>query len=336
MPTESSSILLLKAHEISALLKEKEHEVIRIVKAAYLAQAAGASSLPQSTFLRFPNDDLNRIIALPAYLGGDFDIAGIKWISSFPGNHELGLDRASAVIVTNSTRTGRPQSILEGATISAKRTAASAALAATYLCRSEPAGAVGIIGCGLINFEIVRFLKAVFPGIDRLVVFDSLPDQARRFRERCQKSFSPLKVTIADDGQQVLRDCPLISLATTAVKPHLFDVSPCIPGTTILHVSLRDLSPEIILSSDNVVDDIDHVCRANTSVHLAEQAVANRNFIRCTLADIVNGLAAAPNHDHPLTIFSPFGLGVLDLAVSAYVQEEARKQGAGMVIESFF
>jgi 2,3-diaminopropionate biosynthesis protein SbnB len=336
MQTESSSILIIKAHEVSTLLKDKEEEIVRIVKAAYQEHAAGASSLPHSIFLRFPNDEVNRIIALPAYLGGGFDVSGIKWISSFPGNHELGMDRAAAVIITNSTRTGRPKAIIEGATISAKRTAASAALAARYLHKGEQTSVVGIIGCGLINLEIVRFLSSAFPRISDLIVFDSRLDQAQRFRDRCQKSFGAIKVKIVNDVQQVLRNSSLISIATTAVKPHIADVSYFTQGSTILHVSLRDLSPEVILGGDNVVDDIDHVCRANTSIHLAEQVVANRNFIRCALADIINDKRPARKSDLELTIFSPFGLGILDLAIGKYVYDEACKHKLGTVIESFF
>jgi 2,3-diaminopropionate biosynthesis protein SbnB len=336
MPAEPSSILILNAHDVSTILTGKEDEIVRIVKAAYLEHAVGSSFLPHSTFLRFPNDEVNRIIALPAYLGGDFDISGIKWISSFPGNRALGMDRASALIIVNSARTGRPQAILEGAIISAKRTAASAALAAAYLHHDKQTRAVGIIGCGLINFEIVRFLRTAFPQICNLIIFDNQPDQAQRFSERCRNSSDHIEVKIAGDYRQVLRNSSLISVATTAVKPHISDVSPCLPGTTILHVSLRDFSPEVILASDNVVDDIDHVCRANTSVHLAEQAVASRNFIRCTLANIINDKGPSRNSDAGLTIFSPFGLGILDLAVSKYVYDEACKHQLGLTIGSFF
>jgi ornithine cyclodeaminase len=336
MRIDSPSILILKAHEVSAILENKEREIVQIVKTAYQEHAAGASSLPHSTFLRFPNSEMNRIIALPAYLGGEFDISGVKWISSFPGNRDLGMDRASAVIIINSNQTGRPKAILEGATISAKRTAASAALAAERLHPNRQVNTIGFIGCGLINFEIVKFLRSTFPQIGELIIFDNLPNQAIQFGEKCEKSFDPLKVKIVNDPKQVLRNSSLISVATTAVTPHISDVSHCTHGSTILHVSLRDFSPEVILASDNVVDDPDHVCRANTSIHLAEKVAANRNFIRCTLADVLNEKEIARKVDSRLTIFSPFGLGILDLAVSKYVYDEACKHGMGMTIESFF
>lgn len=329
------SLLIVSGHEVAALVEGQELELIQIVKRAYEAHSLGHSSLPPSCFLRFPNDQRNRIIALPAYLGEEVGAAGIKWVSSFPGNLNQGLDRASASIMLNSVSTGRVEAVIEGSLISGRRTAASAALAAQYLRDGQNYATVGIVGCGFINFEVLRFLRASTPEIREIIVYDLHVERAMQFKEKCQSAFAQLEVKLARDLNDVLSNCSLISIATTAAKPYIDDLSGCRPGSTILHISLRDFSAGAIFAGDNVVDDVDHVCREQTSLHLAEQIKGNRSFIRCTLADILRGQAKAKKDRNSITIFSPFGLGVLDLAVSAFVRDLAIERGYGTRIEEF-
>lgn len=132
----------------------------------------------------------------------------------------------------------------------------------------------------------------------------------------------------------MLAACSLISYATTAIRPHVHNLSACRPGAVVLHLSLRDLAPEVILASDNIVDDPDHVCRAQTSLHLAEQASGGRHFIRCTLADILRG-TEPPRRNGMISIFSPFGLGILDIAVGHWAAQLARAARLGTPIHSF-
>ncbi|HEU4933909.1 MAG TPA: 2,3-diaminopropionate biosynthesis protein SbnB, partial [Pyrinomonadaceae bacterium] len=280
----TSDILILTGDEVRQLLEGQEAAIIAAVRRAYEIHGSGESFLPHSTFLTFPNGNSNRIIALPAYLGDEFETAGIKWISSFTGNLSLGLERASAVVILNSMSTGRPETILEGSLISAKRTAASAALAAVTLHHEQDENRVGLIGCGSINFEIVRFLRAVFPNLAELVLYDLDEQRSRQFANRCEAEFGFTEIKLAKNVSELFRSCSLVSLATTASQPHLASLPETASPQTVLHISLRDLSPEIILNADNVVDDADHVCRARTSLDLAAQVTGSRYFIRCSLA----------------------------------------------------
>jgi len=327
-------VIVLSAAQVLELLTDQEWPLIRVVQSAYEVHRRGESSLPQSIFLRSSDDSPNRIIALPAYLGGDSSGMGLKWIASFPGNLARGKDRASAVIILNDVETGMPKAIIEGSIISARRTAASAALAARWL-HGGRVDSVAVIGCGLINFEIQRFLRAVFPSINRLFLYDLNREQAAHFGAVCERTFPGVRTTVVADPQEAFGETRLVSLATTAARPHLTSLAPLAPGSTVLHVSLRDLSPEVILACDNVVDDIDHVCRAETSIHLAYKQTGSRDFIRCTLADVTSGAAPPKRNSDEITIFSPFGLGVLDIAVAEFVYQAAIARGFGTLLEGF-
>jgi ornithine cyclodeaminase/alanine dehydrogenase-like protein (mu-crystallin family) len=125
-----------------------------------------------------------------------------------------------------------------------------------------------------------------------------------------------------------------VVFATVAAEPHIRDV-PCFAhNPVVLHVSLRDLAPEILLASTNMVDDIEHCLKANTSPHLVEQITGSRDFLAGTLADVMDGRVSVPT-DRPV-IFSPFGLGVLDLAVGKYVYDQVASADDLHVIDDFF
>jgi ornithine cyclodeaminase len=242
--------------------------------------------------------------------------------------------RASAVLILNELESGRPEAILEGSLISARRTAASAALAARALLAGREPGRVGLIGNGLINFEVARFLHALV-GARSFLLHDLDAARAARVAAALGRVLGDVEAAVAAGAEEVLASSPLVSLATTAIRPHIQELSACPAGAVILHISLRDLAPEAILACDNVVDDVDHVCRAQTSVHLAEQVTGGRSFIRCTLADILSGREPARRPDGAPTVFSPFGLGVLDVAVGKLVLDRARATGRGTRIASF-
>ncbi|MCA1565782.1 MAG: hypothetical protein LC803_09125 [Acidobacteria bacterium] len=160
-------------------------------------------------------------------------------------------------------------------------------------------------------------------------------ERAVQFKQTCEETFKKVTAEVVTDLPTLFQTSSLVSIATTALQPYISDLSGLAPGSTILHVSLRDLTPEVILSCDSVVDDVDHVCRAQTSVHLAEQQVGSREFIRCTIGDVTKGKAPARGDGKGITVFSPFGLGVLDLAVAEFVYKNAANEGAGTRIESF-
>ncbi|WP_420121633.1 2,3-diaminopropionate biosynthesis protein SbnB [Nakamurella sp.] len=325
-------MLILRSGDVAAALAGRELEIVEVVDRTYRAHAAGRTAVPHSVFLRFPDRPRERIIALPAFVGGSRPGAGVKWISSFPGNVAAGAARASAVLVLNSLVDGRPEALLEASLLSAARTAAGAALAARTLAAGRSYRGIGLIGTGVINFEVLRYVTAVLPDLATATVFDTDPRRAADFADRAGR-LGP-RVEVAADLDDVLARHPLVSLATTAAEPHT-DLRACRPGTVVLHVSLRDIEVPTILRARNVVDDADHVCRERTSLHLAELATGDRSFIAAGLGDLLTGAVPVPEPDDRLVIFSPFGLGALDIALAEFVRATAQATGAGVDIPDF-
>src|SRR3989442_11121893 len=95
---------IINGKSVFDIIRAHRAECIDVVRNAYLAHANGQSVNPHSYFLRFPEKPDCRIIALPAFLGDGFGVAGLKWIASYPGNVQRGFPRASAVLVLNRDR----------------------------------------------------------------------------------------------------------------------------------------------------------------------------------------------------------------------------------------
>ena len=139
---------------------------------------------------------------------------------------------------------------------------------------------------------------------------------------------------IHDHLEDAISDSSLILFTTTVLEPYLHDEKLFAHNPTVLHLSLRDICPNVILASQNIVDDVDHCLKARTSLHLAEMETGNRDFVAGTLVDVLENKFEL-DHNRP-RIFSPFGLGVLDLAVGDLVLEAAISSGDAIAFRNFF
>ena len=317
------------------IVRAHRNECIDVVREAYLAHARGESVNPDSYFLRLPEKPDCRIIALPAYLGNGCGVAGLKWIASYPGNVARGFPRASAVLVLNSYETGYPFAICESSIISAARTAASAVLAAYWLGgQTRRVRSLGIVGTGLIARYVYDFLIDTGWTIEEVRLHDKSPLEAEKFSATACRSERHRAITVVPDVAQLLSTSDLIVFTTVASAPHITDFGLFEHNPLVLHLSLRDLAPEILLRSQNVVDDVEHVMKANTSPHLAERQTGDRSFVTGTLADIMLGRRSV-DRSRPI-IFSPFGMGILDVAVGKWVYDHAVAAGRDLRLSDFF
>ncbi|MEW1872513.1 2,3-diaminopropionate biosynthesis protein SbnB [Streptomyces caelestis] len=333
--TEVPPFCVVPGSTVHEVLDGRQTEITDLVEAAYRLHGEGHTINPPSYFLRFPDRPTARIIALPASVGGGRPVDGIKWISSFPSNLDHGIPRASAVLILNDPATGYPYACLESSIISAVRTAASAAVAARALGENRPApGRVGYLGTGLIARHVHSYLAALGRAPREYAVHDLSTEYAHGFADHLRTTGDGSPVHVLDSAEELVRSSDVVVCATTASTPHLLDPSWFAHHPLVLHVSLRDLGTDVILDSFNVVDDVEHVLKADTSVHLAEQRTGGRDFLDGTLYDVLTGALKAPADR--TVVFSPFGLGVLDLTVGEHVHARAQEGGLLRPVDGFF
>jgi ornithine cyclodeaminase len=317
---------------VKSVIESHRNQIFDAVRAAYHLHASGESINPDSYFLRYPENPTARIIALPAHLGGSVQKSGIKWISSFPHNKSSNLARASAVLIVNDATTGYPLACIEASLISSTRTAASAALAAEHISPRPFAGTLGVVGTGIIARTTVEWLLFRNWQFSRVALYDVEPHEAERFSNWLRDEHQ-LKAEIETSFDGVIRSSSLILFTTTAPTPYVADENLFEHTPTIIHLSLRDICVNVILAAQNIVDDVDHCLKAGTSLHLAETATGNRAFVSGTLVDVLNKKCTL---DDRTRIFSPFGLGVLDLSVGDFVLKTAIASNSAIALPDFF
>lgn len=326
---------IVTAPVIARLLAENINGCVEVVKSVYLAHAHGATVNPPSLFLRPPGTPNSRIIALPAQISEPWQVSGIKWVASYPDNICNGLPRASAALILNNIENGYPVVCMEGSLISAARTAASAVIAADHLVRTPRRALVlSIVGTGFIARSVYQFLLGTGWAIDHVRAYDITRSEAERFVTNVCRAEQHASVDVAPDLASAIREADLILFTTVSPKPYLHDSRLLEYHPAILHLSLRDIAPEIILQSCNIADDIDHVMRADTSLCLAEKLAGSRDFVTGTLADLIEGKCTADMNR--TRIFSPFGLGVLDVAVGKWLYDLAVERSLQIEIPDFY
>lgn len=194
-------LLYLSRAEIESL-EVSIDEVREAVEAAFREKAAGRVEMPPKPGIHTAPDAF--IHAMPAYLSG-LKVAGIKWVSGYPGNRRLALPYISGLLILNCPETGVPLAVMDCTWITEKRTAAATAVAVGRLA-VKGAGRLAIIGAGVQGRANTDALRRVCPGIREVAAFDPSDEARATFEQevtawglRVEQAKSPhLAVTDAD------------------------------------------------------------------------------------------------------------------------------------------
>lgn len=172
-----------------------------------------------SPFPNMPTDGPDRrFMAMPAYLGGKFDMAGMKWYGSNIENHKKGLPRSILMLTLNDKDTGAPVAYMSANILSAYRTGAVPGVGFKYFAR-EDADTVGIIGPGVMGKTALAAAIAVRPFIKKVKIKGSSlkSKSAAEFAEFVKESYPSVKdICIVGTDEEAVRGSDIVSIATSS------------------------------------------------------------------------------------------------------------------------
>lgn len=305
-----------------------------------------------------PNFPLNdskdrRFIAMPAYLGGRFHVAGQKWYGSNGRNTRRGLPRSILMVSLNDVETGVPIAYMSANLLSAMRTGAMPGLAAKLLARKD-SRVLSIVGPGTINRACTMAIMSCFPNIETVKIKGSSPESktARKMKEFIKKRYPNVAhIKICSTLEEAIRDADIVSEAASVKEGQWprYEREWFKAGAVIISASTFNMDHESIIDIKKVVDDYgmyedysneDPVvfdensnrkptgCMGEDFVNMVKDGMIKKESI-INLGDIVTGKASGRTSDDEIILVAIEGLPIEDVAWGYECYHNALKKGLG-------
>ncbi|PRY44807.1 ornithine cyclodeaminase [Umezawaea tangerina] len=338
MPDSTAPLRYLDGATVASLCARIDP--LDVVTEAFLAVRAGRSGVAAEAALRWtaPDGTAARSLILPAR---HEDVYGCKIINACLGNAERGLPRAAGLILLYDRETAAPVCVMEGAHISALRTAAVSVAALRAIRPLSTVDRVALLGCGRQARTHLELLAAN-GAVESVVAYDLLPDRAAAFAEELRESLPEVKVEVVTDPEPAVRSAP-VSIATTTTTTSYVPLDWLPQGSVFLNVSLDDAAEDVLLGAEHLfVDDWLLVSEDDTRL-LGRLAKAGRvsapgatapgaRQVDADLAALLSGGYSRPIAATDRTVVNPFGMGVHDVALASRVLTAASDTDTGTLL----
>ena len=308
---------------------------IAIVEEALRLHAKGEAIAPKKSSILWSDDldsdeRLGRVMAMPAYVGGDLDVVGMKWIPSVPDNAARGLPRGIGVVLLSDRETGLPIAVLDGTVVSAMRTGAIGGIATRAL--ANPGSSIAtLLGAGVQARTQLMALERTL-ALEEVRVHDVVAGRAAEFCERERRA--GFRLAPVDDPAEACAGSAVVVAATMAdapfVQPEWLE-----PGSVFISISSLDPTLELIAACDVWVTD---VWEHETGHHsrpfaraLAAGVVAREQVVQ--LGDLLVGNVSGRTARDQRIFVSPVGVGIEDVAEAWRVVRRARELGIGTPLQ---
>lgn len=291
-------------------------------------------------------------MAMPAYVGGRFDMAGMKWYGSNVENREVGLPRSILMMMLNDKKTGAPLAFMSANLLSAYRTAGIPGVGVKNLA-VQNAKVLGIVGPGVINTITIETFAALRPTLDTLKIKGRGKASIDRCIEYVKEKCPQFKnIIVCDTMEECVRDSDILSFATSTpmgsgssaypyvksewIKPGaLF----CLPGAANFDETLLlDKNTKLVVDNIKLYEawaeeypyptfDMIYIL-GSKFMDLAHEGKMDKSRIH-DLGAILNGKLPGRESDDQIILYSVGGMPVEDVAWGHDVYEYAMEHGIG-------
>jgi ornithine cyclodeaminase/alanine dehydrogenase-like protein (mu-crystallin family) len=268
---------------------------------------------------RDPEPDAT-LLLMPAWK--PHDALGVKIVNVFPGNNKRGLPGLHSLYCLFDAEHGTPIALLDGNVITARRTAAVSALAASYLARSDAASLL-VVGAGRIGSLLPEAYREV-RAIRRVTVWNPTPATAHALVDRLRAL--DFDASVAPDLEAAVRAADIVSSATLATRPLVLGEW-LHPG---IHLDLiGSFTPEMRETDDAAIRRASVF--VDTETALAESGDLRRPLesgafvagrLAGTLSDLCAGRHPGRRDSEELTLFKAAGTAMSDLAAAMVVRTQ--------------
>src|SRR3989475_1247120 len=211
-------VLVLNAEEVTRLLPMPE--CIQVMRDALAALARGEALVPLRMIMRVPGAS-GFVGVMPGYIAPDDrgeGALGVKPVLVFPGNAKRGIDTHQGAVLLFEADTGRLSALMDGAAITAIRTAAVSGLATDLLARPDSVE-LAILGAGVQARTHVEAIAAVRP-LRRVRIWSRNPDRAAALALE-QSSRFKFAVEAEASAEAAVRGADIVATVTASAEPIL-------------------------------------------------------------------------------------------------------------------
>jgi ornithine cyclodeaminase/alanine dehydrogenase len=190
-------------------------EVMDAVEAGFAALGAGLGEMPSKIGVH-PRED-SFLHAMPCYLGGDIDRAGVKCVSGFPANPARGLPYISGLMIVNDPETGLPLAVMDAGRVTAWRTGAASGVYARRFGDPETA-CLTIVGTGVQGRTNLLAMREVFPKLNEVRCCGVREPSVRRFIDEMAPELPDAVFSVHTDIKAAVRDTDVLITCTPMVE----------------------------------------------------------------------------------------------------------------------